>query len=338
MQAWIDVLSEEAPPPAAAPEAAEAPEGGVPIFRGSPGLRRDDVVMHGCKHCTLVSEVRADVTTPGPKHDKWCPRYTPVVTVRVPDGVSGGDAMQVPTAKGAMAVTVPAGLVTADTFAMQLPRNRASSESEDAAGPSFGAPLAAAAARADAVPLPGGGAVPRVAAVLVERLHGGRDGGGRPFLEAEGLFRAPGEKAEVDDLAAALDGGDAIGAAAACADPLVLASCLKLYLRKLPEPLVPYAAYAAFVDGGKQLTSAQHVKKEAAVAASAKLAASLRARVADASAAHVELYELCCRCSRRSSRYRATGWRRTRSRRASRRRCCGRRRGGDSRRRRRWPT
>ena len=292
MQAWIDVLSEEAPPPAAAPEAAEAPEGGVPIFRGSPGLRRDDVVMHGCKHCTLVSEVRADVTTPGPKHDKYCPRYTPVVTVRVPDGVSGGDAMQVPTAKGAMAVTVPAGLVTADTFAMQLPRNRASSESEDAAGPSFGAPLAAAAARADAVPLPGGGAVPRVAAVLVERLHGGRDGGGRPFLEAEGLFRAPGEKAEVDDLAAALDGGDAIGAAAACADPLVLASCLKLYLRKLPEPLVPYAAYAAFVDGGKQLTSAQHVKKEAAVAASAKLAASLRARVADASAAHVELYEL----------------------------------------------
>ena len=246
--------------------------------------------MHGCKHCTLVSEVRADVTTPGPKHDKWCPRYTPVVTVRVPDGVSGGDAMQVPTAKGAMAVTVPAGLVTADTFAMQLPRT--ARRPKPRMPPAFlGALLARAAARADAVPLPGGGAVPRVAAVLVERLHGGRDGGGRPFLEAEGLFRAPGEKAEVDDLAAALDGGDAIGAAAACADPLVLASCLKLYLRKPPSrssrtPPTPPSSTAAS-SSRRRSTSRRRRRWRRPPNSPPRCA-----RVADASAAHVELYEL----------------------------------------------
>ena len=116
----------------------------------------------------------------------------------------------------------------------------------------FGAPLEAAAARPDAVPLDGA-AVPLVAYALIERLRTGRDSANNPMLGAEGLFRLSAEADDVESLVRQLGAPDARGAAAACSNPHVLAACLKRYLRKLPQPLIPAAVYGPLVEVGATL-------------------------------------------------------------------------------------
>ncbi|CAL8365610.1 unnamed protein product [Lota lota] len=73
-------------------------------------------------------------------------------------------------------------------------------------------------------------------------------------LHEVGLFRCPGQSTLVKDLQEAFDAGERPSFDSGT-DVHTVASLLKLYLRQLPEPLVPYSQYQNFLLCGEQLAS-----------------------------------------------------------------------------------
>ena len=61
-------------------------------------------------------------------------------------------------------------------------------------------------------------------------------------LGVEGIFRVPGDRALLNELRTAYDAGERVDLAVV-RDPHAVASLLKMYLRDLPEPLIPEALY-----------------------------------------------------------------------------------------------
>ncbi|KAJ3608137.1 hypothetical protein NHX12_025187 [Muraenolepis orangiensis] len=89
---------------------------------------------------------------------------------------------------------------------------------------------------------------PRLAPLLVEQcVDFLRDRG----LDEEGLFRMPGQANLVKELQEAFDCGDK-PLFDSNTDTHTVASLLKLYLRELPEPVVPFAKYDDFLSCGVQ--------------------------------------------------------------------------------------
>ncbi|XP_037637345.1 rho GTPase-activating protein 22 isoform X1 [Sebastes umbrosus] len=90
----------------------------------------------------------------------------------------------------------------------------------------------------------------RLVPVLVEqcvcfiREHG---------LEEEGLFRAPGQTNHVRELQDALDRGEK-PVFDSTTDVHTVASLLKLYIRELPEPIIPFSKYTQFLSCAPFLT------------------------------------------------------------------------------------
>ena len=87
----------------------------------------------------------------------------------------------------------------------------------------------------------------------MHRLRTGTAVDGSRLLRADGLFRLSADAEERDALQRQLDGPTPAEAVMACTDPHVLAGCLKLYYRKLPEPLVSSSCYAAAISLGHAL-------------------------------------------------------------------------------------
>ncbi|GLD46355.1 rho GTPase-activating protein 24-like isoform X1 [Lates japonicus] len=73
-------------------------------------------------------------------------------------------------------------------------------------------------------------------------------------LHEVGLFRQPGQASLVKELQEAFDAGERPSFDSST-DVHTVASLLKLYLRQLPEPLVPYSHYQDFLLCGQKLTS-----------------------------------------------------------------------------------
>uniref|UniRef100_A0A3Q2U3Q0 Rho-GAP domain-containing protein n=1 Tax=Fundulus heteroclitus TaxID=8078 RepID=A0A3Q2U3Q0_FUNHE len=73
-------------------------------------------------------------------------------------------------------------------------------------------------------------------------------------LHEVGLFRQPGRASLVKELQEAFDSGESLG------NLVCLASLLKLYLRQLPEPLVPYSHYQDFLQQGHSDLSPLHLR------------------------------------------------------------------------------
>ncbi|XP_045925990.1 rho GTPase-activating protein 22 isoform X1 [Micropterus dolomieu] len=90
----------------------------------------------------------------------------------------------------------------------------------------------------------------RVVPVLVEqcvcfiREHG---------LKEEGLFRAPGQTNHVRELQDAFDRGEK-PVFDSTTDVHTVASLLKLYIRELPEPIIPFSKYTQFLSCAQLLT------------------------------------------------------------------------------------
>lgn len=79
-------------------------------------------------------------------------------------------------------------------------------------------------------------------------------------LTEEGLFRVPGASNEVDEIKTALERGRHPGVGAARPpNPEAVATCLKLYLRGLADPVVPRSMYAEFVRIGALRDAAARV-------------------------------------------------------------------------------
>ncbi|XP_038625196.1 rho GTPase-activating protein 24 isoform X1 [Tachyglossus aculeatus] len=91
---------------------------------------------------------------------------------------------------------------------------------------------------------------PRLAPMLVEQCV---DFIRQRGLEEEGLFRLPGQANLVKELQDAFDCGEK-PAFDSNTDVHTVASLLKLYLRELPEPVVPYAKYDDFLSCAKLLS------------------------------------------------------------------------------------
>ncbi|XP_038821564.1 rho GTPase-activating protein 24-like [Salvelinus namaycush] len=75
----------------------------------------------------------------------------------------------------------------------------------------------------------------------------------RGLLEV-GLFRQPGQATLVKELQDAFDAGEKPSFDSST-DVHTVASLLKLYLRELPEPLVPFSRYQDFLVCGKKISS-----------------------------------------------------------------------------------
>ncbi|XP_061692390.1 rho GTPase-activating protein 22 isoform X2 [Syngnathoides biaculeatus] len=72
-------------------------------------------------------------------------------------------------------------------------------------------------------------------------------------LQEEGLFRAPGQSSRVRELQDTFDRGESLLFDSAT-DVHSVASLLKLYLRELPEPVIPFTQYAQFLSCALLLT------------------------------------------------------------------------------------
>ncbi|XP_061546306.1 rho GTPase-activating protein 22 isoform X2 [Phycodurus eques] len=72
-------------------------------------------------------------------------------------------------------------------------------------------------------------------------------------LKEEGLFRTPGQTTHVRELQDAFDRGENLLFASAT-NVHTVASLLKLYLRELPEPVIPFTKYAQFLSCALLLT------------------------------------------------------------------------------------
>ncbi|CAG09375.1 unnamed protein product, partial [Tetraodon nigroviridis] len=72
-------------------------------------------------------------------------------------------------------------------------------------------------------------------------------------LKEEGLFRAPGQTNHVRELQGAFDRGEKL-VFDSSTDVHTVASLLKLYIRELPEPIVPFSKYTQFLSCAQILT------------------------------------------------------------------------------------
>ncbi|CAG6017297.1 unnamed protein product [Menidia menidia] len=72
-------------------------------------------------------------------------------------------------------------------------------------------------------------------------------------LKEEGLFRAPGQTNSVRELQDAFDRGEK-PAFDSSTDVHTVASLLKLYIRELPEPIIPFSKYTQFLSCAQLLT------------------------------------------------------------------------------------
>lgn len=78
--------------------------------------------------------------------------------------------------------------------------------------------------------------VPELITTCIAALEGG-------CLDYEGLYRKSGGAMAIRALIDSFDAGDRPDAERLCADPAVTSSILKQYLRRLPQPLVPFERY-----------------------------------------------------------------------------------------------
>lgn len=70
------------------------------------------------------------------------------------------------------------------------------------------------------------------------------------YLETDGLYRVPGDAAKIQKIRLEIDQGK-WGVFNDCDDCNVLAGSLKLFLRELPEPLLPYNLHSQLVEAAK---------------------------------------------------------------------------------------
>ena len=110
--------------------------------------------------------------------------------------------------------------------------------------PLFGVPLAEALQTPDHVQ----SGLPIVVAQCLRHLyeHG---------LNIEGIFRVPGDRTVLNELRMAYDAGDKVDLDSV-KDPHAVASLLKMYLRDLPEPLIPEALFEPLVATQTQIERA----------------------------------------------------------------------------------
>lgn len=73
-------------------------------------------------------------------------------------------------------------------------------------------------------------------------------------LKEEGLFRAPGQTNHVRELQDAFDRGEKPKLDESTTDVHTVASLLKLYIRELPEPVIPFSKYTQFLSCAQLLT------------------------------------------------------------------------------------
>jgi len=71
------------------------------------------------------------------------------------------------------------------------------------------------------------------------------------YLETDGLYRVPGDAAKVQKIRIEVD-QNKWGTFESCNDASVIAGALKLYLRELPEPLLPYKLHSELVKAAKK--------------------------------------------------------------------------------------
>jgi len=71
------------------------------------------------------------------------------------------------------------------------------------------------------------------------------------YLETDGLYRVPGDAAKVQKIRVEVD-QNKWTAFESCTDASVIAGALKLYLRELPEPLLPYKLHSELVKAAKK--------------------------------------------------------------------------------------
>nr|CAB3262974.1 uncharacterized protein LOC100186049 [Phallusia mammillata] len=70
-------------------------------------------------------------------------------------------------------------------------------------------------------------------------------------MTSEGIYRVPGSLDDVIELKAAFDQNGADADISCCEDVNTIAGALKLYLRELPVPLIPYQLYSRFINAAK---------------------------------------------------------------------------------------
>jgi len=71
------------------------------------------------------------------------------------------------------------------------------------------------------------------------------------YLETDGLYRVPGDAAKVQKIRVEVD-QNKWEAFESCTDASIIAGALKLYLRELPEPLLPYKLHSEMVKAAKK--------------------------------------------------------------------------------------
>ncbi|XP_035386001.1 rho GTPase-activating protein 25 [Electrophorus electricus] len=99
---------------------------------------------------------------------------------------------------------------------------------------------------------------PRLVPMLVEKCA---DFIREKGLEEEGIFRLPGQENQVKHFREAFDAGER-PSFPSDTDVHTVASLLKLYLRELPEPVIPWSQYQDFLDSTLTLDAATALGKE----------------------------------------------------------------------------
>jgi len=74
------------------------------------------------------------------------------------------------------------------------------------------------------------------------------------YLETDGLYRVPGDVSKIQQIRGELDQNE-WGTFDSCIDAAVIAGALKLFLRELPQPLLPYHLHSELVEAVKKTGS-----------------------------------------------------------------------------------
>jgi len=88
--------------------------------------------------------------------------------------------------------------------------------------------------------------IPRFVWKSVEKLESEQE-----YLETDGLYRVPGDVNKIQNIRAELDQNE-WGTFDGCTDAAVIAGALKLFLRELPQPLLPYKLHSELVEAAKR--------------------------------------------------------------------------------------
>ncbi len=184
------------------------------------------------KSTGMLTRLTSNLRSPPPDKATTTPRLTPVMSPKEDSARTGLGSSRASMTGVERRKTLPG------TPVLARPPNAAA-----APGQVFGQPLDEVMARErerDA-----SAAVPRCLRDGISYIF-------RKGLGVEGIFRLSGAKGEVDALKLAYDEGEEVDLNNV-RDPNVVASMLKLYLRELPEPLLPckdYDSYLAAVQLG----------------------------------------------------------------------------------------